>query len=282
MANAYDIIRNTKEATMKINVFSSCWGKYLDYYYRYALPSIMPSVERLRNEGHTVEMKLYQRDQNLPRFPDCICHDIIDCMSKCIEENAYFFLLMPDTLYGAETLYFTAKYAEHRHIYVAWAHYRFNTEDVEAANLKMPMTNFDLMNALWPYPHKSTVDSNIDLPQNSVHTRQSSRVVDDYTFVNHGYPTIYLFKPDNGDIKCWQERARRDWIWYDTGYFSYAVSTQRVRIIGSADVAFCGELEPRNSHINECKTRNYNDIIPGRGDYSDRMLMTTYVIPRAL
>jgi hypothetical protein len=203
-------------------------------------------------------------------------------MTQCVNEGAYFFLLMPDTLYGAETLYYTAKYAEHRNIYVAWPHYRFITEDVEKANLKMPMGNYELMCALWPYPHKSTVDSNIDLLSNSAYTRQSSRVVDEYTIVNHGYPTIYLFKPDGNDIKCWQNRNRKDWIFYDNGFFQHAVETKRCRIIGSSDIAFCGELEDRDSHVSECQARTYNDIVPGRGAYSDAMLMTAYVMPKAL
>jgi hypothetical protein len=48
---------------------------------------------------------------------------------------------MPDTIYGAETLYYTAKFAESRKIYVAWPHFRFVWEDVEKAGIELPLSN---------------------------------------------------------------------------------------------------------------------------------------------
>jgi hypothetical protein len=185
-------------------------------------------------------------------------------------------------MYGSETLYNVAKYAEHRPIYVAWPHYRFIWEDVYNLNISLPKTNQELIEALWPYPHQTTTYSNIDLSENLCRDRQSSRVVDDFTIVNHGYPTIYYFKPDQGDVECWKGRKRNDWIWYDTGFFAHSVGTNRCRVIGSSDIAFCGEMERKDSHNSKLSPRNYDDILPYRGDYSNRMLMTAYVIKKRL
>lgn len=268
---------------MNIVVWSCYWGKYVDYFNRYSHTSIISDIEKLRSEGHKVIEQYDRLNDSLPRFPDEINHSLILAMKLAIAKNAYFFLLMPDTIYSEDTLYNCAKYAEHRNIYVAWPHFRFIAEDVEKINIDFPITSLRLMDILWPHQHQTTVYANIDAPMNLSRSRQSVRNVGNYSVVNHCYPTIYFFKPDEDDINCWVNRDRKDWIWYDTGFFKHAVGTKRCRILGSSDFVFCAELENRESHNHELSERSYNDRCDHRrGEYSDMMLMTAYVIPRKL
>lgn len=264
---------------MKIRTYSTAWGEHLELLNKYVLPSIQPSIDRLRAEGHSLEHQIYKTARNYERrdFSDGLCENFIDCMKKCIENDEALFLLQPDTVWGSESFYNICHYGEGQEAYIALPHLRFRKENFNAT---LPMRNQDLLDYCWNIPHQTTANANIDIQPNLCNTRQALTGIANYTISNHYYPTIYYFKPNQADVACWEGRDRnRGWIFYDTGFQSFAASTERIRVIGSSDIAFCAELEDTNRHHSalENQGRNMPTVVQGR-KYAPKYYSTGYVM----
>ena len=264
---------------MKIRTYCTAWGTHIDMYNNLALKSIQPSIDRLKSEEIEISHTLYTTcvDKEKRDHADGLCQNFINCMQQCIKNDEYLFLLMPDTVYGAETLYNVAHYGRGQEAYIAWPHLRFNKEQFNGSVL--PLSNQKLLEYMWKIPHQTTMNANIDVQPNLANTRQALFAIDNFTVCNHYYPTVYFFKPNQEDVNCWTRRnVNQGWLHYDCGFLSYVCETQRVRVIGSSDFAFCGELEDttrHNSALNQ-QGRNMPTVVQGR-HYAPRLYNTAYV-----
>ena len=262
---------------MKIRCYGTGWGDHEDLYNNKAKPSILSSVSRLISEGHTVSFDFYNSSEGMTgNRSRVMCENFISTLKKCISNNEYLFLLQPDTVYGAETFYNIATYGEGTGAYICVPHFRVNLEDF---NKPLPMSNKDLIDYAWETAHFSTIHSNVNADYHQAEARLALYPCGEQTIMNHYYPTIYFFKPERDDIVLFETQKNcNGWASYDTGFLAHACK-KKVRVIGSADMAFMVELEWKDSHHSDLDntTRNIPNTVQGR-DYSPYLLNTAYVI----
>lgn len=267
-----------KEPLMKIRTYCTAWSDHARWYKEWVLPSIQPSIDRLRAEGCQVDHSFYPNCEYKEKrdHSDGLCQNFINCMSQCIKNNEYLFLLMPDTIWGSESMYNICMYGKDQNAYIALPHLRYNREDFNCA---LPLPNRELLQYFWKIPHQTSLNANVDVQPNLANTRQALFGVGEYTVCNHYYPTIYFWKPSGEDIECWRRRnVNQGWINFDTHFLSWATETQRVRVIGSSDFAVCFELEDRERHNSALngQGRNMPTVIQGR-HYAPRLYNTAYI-----
>jgi hypothetical protein len=167
-------------------------------------------------------------------------------IEECLKQNAKLLLAPPDSIFGDGSIHGILACAKLDHTCVSVPHPR--VVDSIFNELK-PSTNSELVSQSFKHLHKTWEEANADLPMINSYVGgvQWQKIGEDLYRVNHRLPTPYLlhFKPH--DLEFFNQQicfGTIDHIW-PTNLFG----EERIRYIGSSDIAFIVEVTARCQNI---------------------------------
>jgi len=255
---------------MKINIFTTAGGKYLDWYEKYTLLSLDHDVQKLKSEKHEIEFiqNGFSKDGVLPSNEEMknigaqtpldalILKGLRLCIEKCIKEDALFFLAPPDTIFALNTLYNMVKMSEGKKgICIALPHLRM----IPNNDIKVPITAQELASLIVKYKHPTFANSFDFSDCNCTWAGISTRKLNDNLYaIIHNLPTIYAARFTQADLQFWNNCD--EWPHWDRGWLKEVFVFDRIKVVGSSDLGFAAELT--ESTVNIPSSRNglqYND-----------------------
>jgi len=274
----------------KLYIMTSVWGDYLDYYFNYSLPSILcnSNIGALEREGFEVKIVIYSLDKDylINKYMDDLpidanqieiiqfdsgtetearkiaCLPLINMFKKCLDEDAFFFILPPDTILGRGSFFNCVMSSYGKNTCFASAHPRvdLNILNVLERKTEEGMNNSDLVRLAFRFPHGSFKFANEDLENNTTHKGISYRQISTTLHtVTHNLPSPYLIFPIDSDYEYFNRVA--DYNMFDREWLEALIKTNRIKISGSSDLFFNIELTPASFIPEEEIINNvkYND-----------------------
>jgi hypothetical protein len=233
----------------KIIFHSTAWGRYREMYKEYTLPSIQYDIEELKKEGY--ECVYSQGGFDLDSAPEkfdtkrawnpssaILLQHLRSTIQDCIDEDAIMVLIMPDTIYGKGSIYNCIKLQEGKNVQVAIPHLRAVAKDEWKG--KSP-TCRELVNYCFDAPHDTFIKSFDNLELNSTWAGISVRKLNDKMYtLTHSLPTVYVAKFNAHDLQFWEYAM--DFGFWDRNWLKQLWHDNRLKVIGSSDIAFCVEM----------------------------------------
>lgn len=230
-----------------IIIHTTAWMYYVNLYNKYCKPSIMPDVKRLEKEGYKIiwnetdfdrkKMPVYTNTGNLSA--DIILGHLRKMISKAIKLNAIVFMAAPDIIYGKNSMYNAVKLAEGKpKTCIAFPHLRIIDNDFKN---KTP-TNREVVQMVFDNPHQAFTSAFDDNDDNGTYQGGLSiRKIDDKNYcmiVN--LPTVHVAQFNQQDQVFWDNNTcMGNW---DRGWLYQIFLTDRLKVIGSSDIAFGAEI----------------------------------------
>jgi hypothetical protein len=237
----------------KISIATVAYGqKYLDYYNQLALPSVQADIIKLREDGWEVSITLYENFLSM-----------IEGETDHGREGFYTFMLPPDTVWSYGSLYNLAMMSEHLDVAIAVPHFRVS----DTFKCALPVSPDTLLRISMSHPHKTFIESFDTLPENQCHYGYSLRwITKDLLTMRHNMPSIAMVRLNPRDAEMFLNYPflEKDGIFiepctqWDRGFLNKVVEENRLKVIGSSDMATCVELTDADI-TNEKRVNNFND-----------------------
>ncbi len=248
-----EAIQNFKEGALK----SLLWQKDVLAGSTWSMWTLDQDVEALERlifnsfdvtfEPHIIPNILDQRGKLAP--PQYILHNpILQEMVSCLQQNAKFLMLPPDTIFGNGTLLNILKLGEQPGSCVAVPHVRtyphlmHNITDEPIDNVRLCRLAMDSLHPSWIQAEKGHKDTN-----SFWSGVQWERLNDGLISVKHQIPTVYLASFTGQDHVFWQEQAT--FGSYDHSWPSELVRAGRQIVPGSSDLAMIAEITGPGDNI---------------------------------
>ncbi len=280
---------NDKELT----IFCPVWGqKFLDYLRDYTLPSLMLKgnlpdcgLQKIYVEcvgvqdehEHTVRV-IAEGFSGLPveiaqhackSSPD-IFNGLFPTMKLCRERGTRMLVVMPDTIYGPESISNIFHYAKGKPVTVAAAHVRTNEElwKQKCALWKLWPNNRDFVRNALEIGAFNICDTNKDNVA-SVGGVAWTQVNRNTKLLLHYLPTAYLAWFTESDIAWWS--GNPGWSNWDHRWPELLVKERRWRVVGSTNIFFAIELEEaaRSGQLKPLPHSQGNELYNGRHLHHD-------------
>ena len=284
--NSFLNIENVDKLLVSKNVvvYSLAWGKYLDIFFNYTLPSIMHSsnIPNLEREGYEISFRIYTiessndikkkyRDQleKLKKYNLNIVYleeeskkaaiianqSITDAFKHCIDKNLIMFLAVPDTIFSNYSVYNSVVLTYSKRKTFVSAHPRINRNILKDFK-EFPKNGFsstELVAYALENSHPNFKYSDEELTSNTAYAGISHRKISESLFlITSNMPTAYVIIPNKDDINFFKKAGTfNEW---DRGWLSFLLKKNRVKFSGSSDLFFCVEITNENE-ITEVKTK---------------------------
>jgi len=246
----------TKQSKGKIILHTTAWGRYREMYEKYTKPSIQADIEMLKDDGY--ECLYSQGGFELDKTPEefdkrrawnkesaVLLQHLRQTIQTCIDEDAIMVLVMPDTIWGKGSIYNSIKCMEGKNINIAIPHLR--AVPLEKWQNKTP-TCRELVEYCFESPHDSFIKSFDNVDKNSSWAGISARKLTDKIYtLNHSLPTTYICKFTPLDLRFWEYNM--DFGNYDRAWLAMLMRDERLKVIGSSDLAFCVELTDADQNV---------------------------------
>lgn len=227
------------------------WFDYVDLYYKYGKPSLVNDVKRLEDEGYEViwnevefdreKLPVYTNSGNLSA--DVLLSQLRLLIKRAIDTNAIVFMAAPDMIWGQNSMYNMVKLAEGKdEVCIAAPHLRVIDNDFQN---KTP-TNRELVDRVFNYPHQAFLSSFDHNDANgTLSGGLSIRKIDDNNYcVIANLPTVHLVQFNQRDQAFWDNNlCMGHW---DRGWLYELYINNRLKLVGSSDIAFCAEITDEN------------------------------------
>ncbi len=231
-----------------IRIFTlSFGGKYEYNYQNYAIPSVMPDVERLRKEGYKVDFIKYT-EANTSKF-------LIKEAEEGARLNCISIMLPPDTIFGNGTLYNLIRMGDKKPHSIAVPHFRIG--DAVLEKIKLPMSNREMARLIMDMGH---LDNLMDekVPNQCHHGITVRKITETNWDVVHNLPTIYYAKFTANDATLFRSYPNA-LIQWDRGFLRRLYDENRLKVVGSSELAFCLEWSPGVNYIDNLKENHFED-----------------------
>lgn len=251
----------------RIIFHTTAWGKYRDWYKDYAQPSLQWDIELLKKEGYTCEYsqgafdldeapEKYDTTKAWNKYSAILLQHLRRTIQDCIDQEAIFVLVMPDTIFGKGSIYNSIKLMENKNVNIAIPHIRAVPK--EEWKGKNP-TCRELVNYCFESPHDAFIKTFDNEDKNATWAGISTRKLNDKMYsILHSLPTVYVARFTALDLRFWQYAM--DFGMWDRQWLKMLFQDKRVKVIGSSDIACCVELTDADKNLPEVqKGMQYND-----------------------
>ncbi|VAW70952.1 hypothetical protein MNBD_GAMMA12-2429 [hydrothermal vent metagenome] len=279
----------------KIYVYSMGWGDFLEYYFKYTVPSIyQPSnLPLLESEGfeiipilYTIDEpdKIYQSYGELitKYLPDNFCIEqiklqtvglvkhianeaILRVFRKSIDENALFIMAPPDTIFSDGSIYNAVKSVYYKSVCFGSAHPRVKFDLLEDQKIKTmacggeSISSPTMVKLAMTHLHDKYLYANDELDENTTYAGVSIRKINDELYsVIHNLPTTYVVYPLEEDYQFFKRKG--DFNQWDREWLQLLVKKNRIKISGASDQFFCVELTSKDEKAKTKPGLKGNDI----------------------
>ncbi len=274
----------------KIYIYTAAWGEYLDWYFKYSLPSLTNKTnsELLIGAGYKVKFILYTTDSkksvvkkymsknngfsaveivefdsgNENEVRKIAVKPLVDILKRCLKEKAMLFQAPPDIIFSNGSLYNSVITSFGKNKCFASAISRVSVDILNdiPAYLEKGIKGSKLVGICMKYMHDELRYANEDLEKNTTYKGISYRKISSSMYtITHNLPSVFLVFPIKDDYEYFNKV--QDFNMWDRGWLEILVRTKRLKISGSSDLFFPVELTndnfDRNSEISS--NLKYND-----------------------
>ena len=208
---------------------------------------MVPTIEKYDQTSLIVTgYKEEKIDNNHPHMGLILLKCFTTEIEECLKQNAKLLLAPPDSIFGDGTIHGILSCGSIDHSCVSVPHPR--VVDSIFNDLK-PLTNSELVSLSFKHLHKTWEEANVDLPMVNSYVGgvQWKKIKDDLYRVSHRLPTPYLlhFKPH--DLDFFKQQICFGTI--DHTWPTNLFGEERIRFVGSSDLAFIVEVTARCQNI---------------------------------
>lgn len=225
-----------------IKISTVAWGSYEGLANRYLIPSLKFSLDRLTEDGHTVNFELFSNFKGM-----------FDSWAKNI--NYCHFYFAPDNLIAKNSLYNLFTIGRHKRHCIAVPHFRV----APSFSCDFPIDEPELASLALEHIHNTFAQSNDYLEYNQCHLGFSQRrITDKITTVVHNMPTVFLINPTSSDISFFK-KTNYDVSEWDRGWLKKLIRENRLKVIGSSDLACIVEVTENTLNDGMLRRNSFDD-----------------------
>lgn len=240
----------------RIVFHTTAWGKYREMYEKYTKPSIQSDIALLKEDGYDCVYSHggFDLDKAPEKFDTTrawnkesaiLLAHLRATIQDCIDDNSIMVLVMPDTIFGKGSIYNSIKMMEGKNTNIAIPHLR--AVPLEKWQDKNP-TCRELVDYCFESPHDSFMKSFDNEDSNASWAGISARKLNNKMYtVNHSLPTTYIARFNPIDLRYWEYCM--DFGNWDRQWLKILVKDERIKIVGSSDIAFCVELTDADKNV---------------------------------
>lgn len=223
-------------------IFNNCFDNF-------TVPSIQPDIDKLRSDGYVVTHEIYRDWGSFVR----------EEIRACLGENCRGIIIDAGGIYATDTIYNVVKISENKPHCVAVPHLRIGEKHLDG--VKLPASSRDLVQYFadsdW---YNCMLDSTVKNQSHVGITLRQLSQSDDRSLISfvHNSPSILIATFNNEDKSYFDGRTMRDW---DRDWLNMLFNRERLKVIGSSDIAFWLEYTPNPGQAYNVGTaqHNFND-----------------------
>ena len=276
--NSFLNIENLDELSVKKKVifYTLAWGKYLDTYFNFTLPSIVhkSNIPKLAKEDYEISFILYtieNKNEIAVKYKNQIeltspysftikefkkennkvtsiaNLSTINILQYCIDTNSILFMAFPDVIYSNNSIFNSVVFSYSKRRSFASAHPRINTKILKEFKY-FPKDGFEstkLVAYALVNPHSSFKFASEKLASSTAYSGISYRQLSKSIFsVTSNIPSPFVVIPTIEDVNFFKNTGNfNEW---DRGWLSFLLKKNRLKISGSSDMFFCVEITEEN------------------------------------
>lgn len=245
---------------MRVTVCSVVYGRMEEMFNKWCLPSISEDIKTLG-----AEVVKYGSHQQFLQEADQ--HEVV-------------FYTSPDHVWSKGSIVNLAAQIEHLDVALAVPHIRVDEEDFLQFpwECKIPIEAPDLVKFGLKHAHQNFKRAYDTLNPNACHHGISVRQVSEkLTVMRHNLPSVSMLRFNKSDTNYFNGR---NYVWgeWDRGFLNKLWREDRLKIVGSSDMAFTVEQTQRGTHPCDEKENRYNDKYERGAEHSQTCRTALYVM----
>jgi len=296
--NEYDEAKTDKR---RIFIWCPAWGiTHIEALFTYNLPSMLQegNIPLLASEGYSLDLFIYTKASECAYLKEKYQSDllqaekhmsvhvvpmegpneepaivtlttsIIDMIERCIRENAVMIVGGADHIFGNYSLSNAIHLIAGKNVCLIIPHCRVNRESVqnsqifaEMSRLERTIGNDELVYLALEHGHSTLQNAFDDKPQNVTYGGLSMRYINDNDIsVISNRPSVMVANFTQNDLRYFKRHSAFG-IW-DSSWLRVLCRENRLKVVGSSDIAFHVELQGADEKQIECQDGLlYNDKV---------------------
>ena len=268
----------------QIEFFCVVWGgDYLHSLFSYTIPSLLQegNIPTLARDGYRLRLSIYthphEYQEIAKQYDSCLgllsqnmtvniipldelkegwwqgyywhlgTNALLDHVKMCIDEDAIFVLVMPDSVFGNESITNAVKTIQGKNTCLAAAHPRISRKSIETScgafaglkKMERTIANDEMVDIAFEHGHQSLLGSFDNTDSNNTSGGLSIRKINEITYsVIHNLPTVWLANFVKDDLKF----LAGPLLLWDHMWPSLLLRHNRLKVTGSSDLFFVLEL----------------------------------------